>query len=69
MVAVSSESPIKIPKPRFADWLMEPMRRNRPIYMKVAIAAIMINLFGLVTAQICDRVDRIRVLEGLKLLL
>lgn len=41
---------IEIPKRRFADWLMEPMRRNRSVYMKVALAAVMINIFGLVTA-------------------
>ncbi|TFI59561.1 type I secretion system permease/ATPase [Sphingomonas parva] len=29
---------------------MEPMRRNRSTYMKVALAAVMINIFGLVTA-------------------
>ncbi|MDB5672133.1 MAG: type secretion system permease/ATPase [Alphaproteobacteria bacterium] len=50
MVAVSSEPFIRVPKPRFAAWLMEPMRRNRPIYLKVAMAAVMINLFGLVTS-------------------
>lgn len=36
--------------PRFAHWLMEPMRRNRGVYGKVALAAFMTNLFGLVTA-------------------
>ncbi|MGR4893619.1 type I secretion system permease/ATPase [Sphingopyxis sp. LARHCG72] len=36
--------------PRFAGWLMEPMRRNRPTYLKVALAAAMINIFGLVTS-------------------
>jgi ATP-binding cassette, subfamily C, bacterial LapB len=47
---VTSESLIKIPTPRFAPWLMEPMRRNRPTYLKVALAAVVINIFGLVTA-------------------
>jgi ATP-binding cassette subfamily C protein LapB len=47
---VSSETLIEIPKRRFADWLMEPMRRNRSVYLKVALAAVMINIFGLVTA-------------------
>src|SRR5688500_16286611 len=37
-------------QPRFAAWLMEPMRRNRAIYGKVALAAAMINIFGLVTS-------------------
>jgi ATP-binding cassette subfamily C protein LapB len=41
---------IKGPEPRFAPWLMEPMRRNRPIYLKVALAAVMINIFGLMTS-------------------
>jgi len=36
--------------PRFAEWIAAPMRRNRGIYLKVAIAATMINLFGLVTS-------------------
>lgn len=36
--------------PRLADWLMEPMRRNRSTYWKVAIAAAFINVFALVTA-------------------
>lgn len=38
------------PKPRFADWLMEPIRANRGVYVKVAVAAMMINLFALVTS-------------------
>lgn len=38
------------PKPRFADWLMEPIRANRSVYIKVAIAAVMINIFALVTS-------------------
>jgi ATP-binding cassette, subfamily C, bacterial LapB len=38
------------PKPRFADWLMEPIRANRSVYVKVAIAAMMINIFALVTS-------------------
>ena len=41
---------VDIPEGRFAPWLMEPMRRNRPIYMKVALAAVVINLFALVTS-------------------
>jgi ATP-binding cassette subfamily C protein LapB len=36
--------------PRFARWLLEPMLRNKAIYGKVALAAVMTNLFGLVTA-------------------
>lgn len=47
---MSSESLIKIPTPRFAPWLMEPMRRNRGTYSKVALAAVFINVFGLFTS-------------------
>lgn len=38
------------PKPRFADWLTAPIYANRNAYVKVAIAAMMINLFALVTS-------------------
>jgi ATP-binding cassette, subfamily C, bacterial LapB len=38
------------PKPRFADWLMDPIRTNRSVYTKVAVAAVMINIFALVTS-------------------
>ena len=47
---MSSENLIKIPKPRLAEWLMEPMRRNRSTYWKVALAAVFINVFGLLTS-------------------
>ena len=40
----------EVPKRRFADWLVEPMLENKQTYIKVAIAAMLINLFGLVTA-------------------
>ena len=45
-----SEDLVPAPRRRFADWLMEPMRRNRSVYMKVALAAVMINIFGLMTS-------------------
>ncbi|HEX5182782.1 MAG TPA: type I secretion system permease/ATPase [Allosphingosinicella sp.] len=55
-----TEAIVKVPQPRFAPWLMEPMRRNRGTYAKVALAAVMINAFGLVTSlftmTIYDRV-------------
>lgn len=35
---------------RFANWLVQPMLQNRGTYMKVALAAVLINLFGLVTS-------------------
>ncbi|MEP9401707.1 ATP-binding cassette domain-containing protein [Sphingomonas silueang] len=41
---------VALPRPRFAPWLMEPMFRNKAAYMKVALAAGMINIFGLVTS-------------------
>jgi ATP-binding cassette subfamily C protein LapB len=48
---MSSENEIKpASQPRFASWLMEPMRRNRAIYGKVALAAVLINIFGLMTS-------------------
>ena len=37
-------------KRRFAPWLIAPMMRNRGIYMKVAVAAALINIFALVSA-------------------
>ena len=36
--------------PRFAEWLMAPIRANRAIYGKVALAAVAINLFTLVSS-------------------
>jgi ATP-binding cassette, subfamily C, bacterial LapB len=47
---LSAENLIRIPKPRLAPWLMEPMRRNRSTYWKVALAAVFINIFGLLTS-------------------
>jgi len=47
---VSDEKLIKVPQPRLAAWLMEPMRANKSTYWKVAIAAIFINIFGLLTS-------------------
>ncbi len=46
--------------PRFAAWLAEPMLRNRAMFMKVAVAAVLLNIFGLVislfTMTVYDRV-------------
>lgn len=36
--------------PRFAAWLAEPLRENRPVYLRVALAALFINLFALATS-------------------
>lgn len=41
---------VEVPKGRLAEWLAAPLRRNRAIYLKVALAAVMINLFALVSA-------------------
>ena len=41
---------VPAPRPRFAPWLVEPMMASRGIYLKVALAAAMINLFGLATS-------------------
>jgi ATP-binding cassette subfamily C protein LapB len=41
---------IKGPAPRLAPWLMEPIRANKRTYGQVAVAAVLINLFSLVTS-------------------
>lgn len=41
---------IALPKPRIAPWLAKPLQENRSIYLRVALAAAMINFFALVTA-------------------
>jgi ATP-binding cassette, subfamily C, bacterial LapB len=47
---MSEEMLAEGPRQRFAPWLLDPMRRNRGTYMKVILAAIFINVFGLLTA-------------------
>lgn len=47
---MSTEEHVKIPRPRLAAWLTEPMRRNRATYWKVALAAVFINVFNLLTS-------------------
>lgn len=47
---MSDDRMVDIPEGRFAPWLMDPMRRNRAIYLKVALAAVVINIFALVTS-------------------
>lgn len=47
---MSDMSLIEIPEKRLADWLAEPIRRNWRTYSKVAIAAALINVFGLASA-------------------
>jgi ATP-binding cassette subfamily C protein LapB len=41
---------VEHPRPRFAPWLIQPMLRNKDTYLKVALAAAMINIFGLITS-------------------
>ena len=47
-------------RPLFAEWLIQPMRRNASVYLKVGIAAVLINLLGLLsslfTMTVYDRV-------------
>src|SRR5688572_33010295 len=45
-----NDSLVPAPPERFASWLVEPMKRNKATYIKVALAAAMINVFGLVTS-------------------
>jgi ATP-binding cassette subfamily C protein LapB len=47
---MSEDNLIKIPKPRLAEWLTAPMRANKSTYWKVALAAVFINIFGLLTS-------------------
>ncbi|HTU12461.1 MAG TPA: type I secretion system permease/ATPase [Allosphingosinicella sp.] len=47
---MSDDKLIKVPQPRLAAWLMEPMRANKSTYWKVAVAAVFINIFGLLTS-------------------
>lgn len=37
-------------QPGFGNWLSEPMRANRSVYVRVALAAALISLFGIVTS-------------------
>ena len=41
---------VEVPRGWLAEWLAAPLRKNRAIYLKVGIAAVMINCFALVTA-------------------
>jgi len=47
---VGSLTDIDKPQGMLADWLAQPLRKNRPIYLRVAVAAALINLFALITA-------------------
>lgn len=41
---------VQVRPPRLADWLTAPLRANRAVYLNVAVAAVMINLFALVSS-------------------
>lgn len=45
-----SYSDVDVPRGRIAPWLAAPLRKNRTIYVRVAIAAVMINVFSLITS-------------------
>ena len=47
---MSDTALIPDPEPRFAPWLLEPIVENKATYIKVAMAAVLINVFALVTA-------------------
>lgn len=49
-MSTSADDLVHHPQPRFAAWLVEPMLRNKSIYLKVALTAAMINIFGLITS-------------------
>ena len=46
----SGSDMVEHPSARFAPWLVQPMLRNKDTYLKVALAAAMINVFGLITS-------------------
>jgi ATP-binding cassette, subfamily C, bacterial LapB len=45
-----SYTDVEAPKGRIAEWLSTPLRKNRSIYLKVALAAAAINVFALISA-------------------
>ena len=45
---MSADNLVKMPRPRLAEWLMEPMRRNRDTYLKVAVAAVVWLAFWII---------------------
>jgi len=47
---MSDHTLVPDPKARFAPWLFEPMVENKATYFKVAAAAVLINIFALVTS-------------------
>jgi ATP-binding cassette, subfamily C, bacterial LapB len=47
---LASGREVEVPKTRIAEWLSGPLRANSTIYLKVCLAAVMINIFALVTS-------------------
>lgn len=47
---MASHSEVEVPKGRIAPWLAGPLRANTSIYLRVGLAAVMINFFALVTS-------------------
>ncbi len=47
---LDSRGEVEVPKGRIAPWLARPLWENRQIYLKVGLAAVMINIFQLVTS-------------------
>ncbi|MFC4295638.1 type I secretion system permease/ATPase [Novosphingobium tardum] len=45
-----TNSEVDIPRGRLSEWLAGPLRKNRAIYLKVGLAAMMVNFFALVTS-------------------
>ena len=45
-----SHTDVEQPKGRLAPWLAGPLRKNRSIYLRVGLAAAMINMFALATS-------------------
>jgi len=60
---------VEEPKGRIADWLSGPLRKNRSLYIKVGVAAAMINFFSLIVAlftmTVYDRVVPNNAMESL----
>ena len=49
-MSAADQDLVEHPRARFAPWLLEPMLRNKSTYLKVALAAAMINVFALITS-------------------
>ena len=47
---MSARTFIEERRPRVARWLAEPMLRNKAVFIRVALAAVMINLFAYVVS-------------------